>query len=113
MTEVLDISTSSGRRTTSPISVVLWFIYFIILNVLIKDDLIILFILSVVGWVVFDVLFKFTPRLVYMTLLYILEAQVLSPSFEDKLYYPKFVEIPELRETIDFDGKKKKRNRRV
>ena len=102
-TKVLDISTSAGRRTTSPISVVLWFLYFILLNILIKDDLIILAILSIVGWVVFDVLFKFTPRLVYITILYLLEAQVLSPSFEDKLYYPEFVKIQELTEVINFD----------
>jgi len=100
--EIIDIKDTT-KGTTSPIAVGVWFVVFVILNILIKDDFLILFLLSIGSWFICDMLFKYTPRMVYITILYVMEAPELTPSHPDKGYYHNLEDIKGINEVIDFE----------
>jgi hypothetical protein len=81
----IDISENRKLSSVSPIAIFLWVGIFIILTAIM--DLGLLYVICVfLSFVLCVILFQYSPRFVFMTILYLKTHSYLTPSFEDDKY---------------------------
>lgn len=106
----LDIKEDKRFSTTSPISMGVWFVCYLIINVLVPLG-VLYFVLSLLSFALVHMFFQFEARLVFLSLRFLKSQKVLTPHFKDKAYIPnltKFKKVEKAMHPRYFEKQKQK-----
>ena len=98
-TTCIDISADKNISNASPFSMIAFMILYIITNILMSASFLFI-ILVIVEFIVCQILFQFSPRVVFLMLDFITQHTHLSPTREDLRYYPQEKDIENLKNLI-------------
>ena len=95
----VDISADKNLSNSSPLAMFAWVICYIITSVIMKPDFLYLIII-IIEMVVCQILFQFSPRLVFLTLQFLNTHNNLTPNFRDTKYHDNEREIKGLESVL-------------
>jgi hypothetical protein len=95
----VDISADKNLSNSSPLAMFAWVICYIITSVFMKPDFLYLIII-IIEMVICQILFQFSPRLVFLTLQFLNTHHNLTPSFVDAKYYHNERDISALESVL-------------
>jgi hypothetical protein len=86
-TQCIDISADKNLTQSSPISMFAFIICFIITNLFMKPDFLYV-IVVLVELILCQILFQFSVRMVYLTIIFLFRETLMSPTSTDVKYHP-------------------------
>jgi hypothetical protein len=95
----VDISADKNLSNSSPLAMFAWVICYIITSVIMKPDFLYLIII-IIEMVICQILFQFSPRLVFLTLQFLNTHNNMTPNFTDLKYYPNERDINGLENVL-------------
>jgi hypothetical protein len=99
-TKCIDIADNKKLGHASPVAMAAFLICFIIMNIFITIGFL-WFILTAIIYIITQVFFQYTPRVIWLSLRFMGKSTRLSPSFPDLLYVPDEARFNEIRKIMD------------
>lgn len=85
-THVIDLSSDKNITNASPIAMMVFMFSFVIINMVMEVSFL-YFVVVAVDFIICQVLFQFTPRMVFLSVKFYLTQSDLSPTYSDVEYY--------------------------
>lgn len=98
-TQCLDIQADKRFSTTSPISMGVWFVVFLIINVLVPLG-VLYFILSLLSFALVHMFFQFEARLVFLSLRFLKTQVTLTSHFKDRAYMSDLTKFSQIEKAM-------------
>ena len=98
-TQCIDISADKNLTNASPIAMYAFILCYIVTNMFMQPSFLYIIVVAV-ELVLCQLLFQFSPRVVYLTILFLFKHTTMSPNFKDNQYYPNEKELKGLKKLI-------------
>ena len=98
-TQCIDISADKNVSTASPIAMYAFIICYIITNMFMQPDFLYVIVI-LIELVMCQVFFQFSPRMVYLTILFLFRNSLLSPSHKDVVYHAEEKDLKALKKVL-------------
>lgn len=96
MRKMIDVSADKNLTDTSPIAAGVFAFMLVITSALVPATTVVFYIIVLIEYLLSMIFFQHSPRIVYLTLLFLFKHEKLSPTFEDKDFVFNENEIVEL-----------------
>ena len=98
-THVIDLSSDKNITNASPISMMVFMFAFVIINMFMEVSLL-YFIAVALTFIMCQIFFQFTPRMVFLSIKFYFTQSDLSPTMPDKEYYADEYAIENLKRVL-------------
>jgi hypothetical protein len=100
-TQCIDISADKNISNASPFAMGAFMVCYVITNLLMKASFI-YFILLIVEFIICQVLFQFSPRVVFLSIRFLTMQKYQTPTHEDLKYYPMEQDLSNLQPILEY-----------
>lgn len=107
-TQVIDLSSDKNVSNASPISMIAFMICFLITNMVMEVSFL-YFVVVVAEFLLCQIFFQFTPRMVFLTIKFLFIQATLSPTIDDKDYYADEYQLKNLKKVLKPKDQNKQR----
>lgn len=100
-TQCIDISADKNISNASPFAMGAFMVCYIITNLLMKASFL-FFIMLIVEFIICQVLFQFSPRVVFLSIRFLTMHKYKTPTHTDPVYYPMESDLKNLQPILDY-----------
>jgi hypothetical protein len=101
-TQCIDISADKNISNASPFAMGAFMVCYIVTNMLMKASFL-YFILLIVEFIICQILFQFSPRVVFLSIKFLTMQKYKTPTHEDAIYYPMEADLQNLQPILDYN----------
>ena len=98
-TQCIDIASDKNLTNASPIAMYAFIICYIITNMFMQPDFLYVIVI-LIELVLCQVFFQFSPRMVFLTILFLFRNSLLSPSHQDDFYHAEEKDLKALKKVL-------------